>query len=149
MIDLIAFRCGHPKSPENTGANGAGRTRCKTCLSVKGAQWYQSNLDRCKERGRRAYRANPERAKAQARAYRLADPARARRYYDRSRYGVTREDLAQQCQVCGSTTDLHIDHDHATGKVRGRLCKGCNFGIGYFRDNPGLLRAAAEYLDAD
>lgn len=42
---------------------------------------------------------------------------------------------------------LHADHDHATHKPRGILCQDCNTGLGWFRDNPALLRAAATYLE--
>ena len=59
--------------------------------------------------------------------------------------------------MCGAMTDLRIDHDHACcplgsdssscGRcVRGMLCHRCNVGIGFFRDNPDYLIAAAEYL---
>lgn len=59
------------------------------------------------------------------------------------------------CQICGSLENPHIDHDHAccpTHKgscgncIRGVLCGSCNVGIGNFKDNPDLLKAAAQYL---
>lgn len=79
------------------------------------------------------------------------------------RYGLTIEQhdvmLAGQdglCAICGNppnpdgvraSSRLHADHDHVTGKVRALLCNSCNNGIGRFRDDPALLRAAAEYIE--
>lgn len=40
-----------------------------------------------------------------------------------------------------------VDHCHATGIVRGLLCANCNHAIGKFKDNPALLRDAAQYLE--
>ena len=31
--------------------------------------------------------------------------------------------------------------------MRGLLCEGCNRGIGLLRDDPDLLRRAADYID--
>ncbi len=77
-------------------------------------------------------------------------------------YGLTREDLERlverqgdSCGICKkSKRDSHlngrnwsIDHDHATGKVRGLLCEHCNKGLGHYFDSPTLMRAAAAYLD--
>lgn len=80
-----------------------------------------------------------------------------------ARYGLTIEDydrmLAEQggaCMICGkppnpdgvkAASKLHADHDHATGQHRDLLCLSCNNGIGYFYDDPVLLRAAAEYIE--
>ena len=61
-----------------------------------------------------------------------------------------------KCDVCGEppsteNTRAHwngklcIDHDHATGKVRGLLCNDCNLAVGYGK-TPDKLRLAAEYL---
>lgn len=60
--------------------------------------------------------------------------------------------LAQKglCALCGEqpdTTGLHIDHDHATHAFRALLCVHCNRGLGGFRDDPILMRKAADYVE--
>ena len=55
------------------------------------------------------------------------------------------------CPICGDAPDgkrFAVDHDHATGQVRGLLCHRCNPGIGYFRENIQILGSAIEYLKA-
>ena len=53
-----------------------------------------------------------------------------------------------ECVICGAAETLVVDHDHATGKIRGMLCNHCNRGLGHFRDDPTLLEFAAQYLYA-
>lgn len=70
----------------------------------------------------------------------------------RHKYGLTPEQLANvlmqgRCAICGSTERLHIDHNHATGLVRERLCMDCNQGIGRFKEDPDLMLAAIAYLE--
>jgi hypothetical protein len=58
--------------------------------------------------------------------------------------------LAEQnglCAVCHAATAVHVDHDHETGAVRSLLCFNCNGGLGQFRDDPVVLRAAADYVE--
>ena len=31
--------------------------------------------------------------------------------------------------------------------IRGLLCKSCNHALGYMKDNPDVLRAAADYVE--
>jgi len=89
-----------------------------------------------------------------------------RRYRGRIRkalYGITEEQYqamfesqGNACAICGSTDwpasnyagSPHVDHDHATGEVRGLLCGHCNNGLGHFRDDPERLRKAAAYLES-
>jgi hypothetical protein len=66
------------------------------------------------------------------------------------------EQLVRQggvCAICKAdpatlSRMLAVDHDHVTGAFRGLLCINCNTGLGKFGDDPALLRAAAEYLEA-
>lgn len=55
-----------------------------------------------------------------------------------------------RCAICGAGINMsgHMDHNHTTNEVRGMLCVLCNTGLGKFRDNPELLRQAANYLEA-
>jgi hypothetical protein len=41
---------------------------------------------------------------------------------------------------------LSIDHDHATGKVRGLLCTRCNLMLGKVESVPNALEEIARYL---
>lgn len=50
---------------------------------------------------------------------------------------------------CTSKPSLAVDHDHATGKVRGLLCSNCNNGLGRFKDDVELLNNAIGYLNGN
>lgn len=64
-------------------------------------------------------------------------------------FGRMLEDQDGLCAICRQSSEktLHVDHDHASGEVRELLCSACNLGIGKFKDDPALLRAAADYID--
>jgi len=46
---------------------------------------------------------------------------------------------------CTNTEKLHIDHDHDTGVVRGRLCASCNTSLGHLGEDVARIRGLAEY----
>lgn len=53
-----------------------------------------------------------------------------------------------RCLICGETPRrLYVDHDHATGRLRGLLCDLCNRAIGQLREDSAVLRRAANYID--
>ncbi len=87
-------------------------------------------------------------------------PAVARRHQLRQ-YGMTLDDydamLAAQggvCAICGSAEPggsggrFAVDHDHATGDVRGLLCAKCNTGLGLFGDDVPRMVKGIVYLAA-
>ena len=41
---------------------------------------------------------------------------------------------------------IYIDHDHATGTVRGLLCLDCNVGLGRLHDSPRRISGLLAYL---
>ena len=74
--------------------------------------------------------------------------------YWKRRYGLTRADVAvlrveqgDTCAICGAPAPEHLDHDHVTGRIRALLCQRCNQGLGLLRDDPAVLRAAADYVE--
>ena len=62
-----------------------------------------------------------------------------------------RELIERPCESCGSVVSdlkqLHIDHDHTTGKVRGVLCHACNTSLGLLNEDPQRLRDLATYIE--
>lgn len=67
-------------------------------------------------------------------------------------YGITVQDYERMftaqggvCAMClkppkiGRFKRLHVDHDHATGRVRGLLCRGCNGLIGWYEHHKDAL----------
>ena len=73
---------------------------------------------------------------------------------------MTPDDLASMlkhqrghCAICQrefkpgrSIERVCVDHEHASGRVRGLLCGRCNSAIGFFLENANTLRRAIVYL---
>jgi hypothetical protein len=105
--------------------------------------WYEKNKERQKEIKKEKYN---------------KDKTIAKNHGLKKKYGITYEGFLQlgvkqnwKCPICGCVLDpnsryTHVDHDHATGLIRGLLCNNCNCGLGYFRDNQISLKNAIEYL---
>jgi len=72
------------------------------------------------------------------------------------RYGINQNDylfLKERQELCcgicrqplESFSRIHVDHCHASGRVRGLLCSGCNTGLG-FLERKDFVRLALSYL---
>lgn len=119
---------------------------------------------RCKERPRQVFRSG--RVDDYCRPCNLADQHATDRKIRHGgltdeQYAVMLERQGGGCAICGGPARsrggaFHVDHDHACcpyGKacercIRGLLCYPCNSAVGLMRDDPALLRAAADYLEA-
>lgn len=81
-----------------------------------------------------------------------------KKYHLLNTYGITLEqylgmfnDQGGSCLICSVhrntlPKDLHVDHCHETGQVRGLLCSSCNQGLGNFKDSIKSLENAISYL---
>jgi len=67
-----------------------------------------------------------------------------------SEYGQIYLAQGGKCAICqratGATRALSVDHDHASGLVRGLLCSVDNRLVGHLRDDPEAARRLLAYL---
>lgn len=109
------------------------QTTCKVCMDKQTKEYYNKNKDKVDSKSR---------------------PNTLRRLY-----GITLEQYNQMlnnqngcCAICDRHRDefdrhFSVDHNHATGEIRGLLCTYCNHRVvGRHRDG-ALLRRIADYVD--
>ena len=125
--------------------------RCPACGQTKSLDDFPRNK---RSPDGRAFYCKPCH-NAKGRESRIRNHGSTRSYHLKARYGITADDATRMyeeqdglCAICTERPAQHVDHDHVTGRVRRLLCFTCNSGLGNFRDDPELLRLAAEYLDA-
>lgn len=103
--------------------------------------------------------AHPERVAAITRKSKSkACPVKKRDYLLRKKYGITVEDYAELlaaqggvCAICeqepSDGMQLHVDHCHATGVVRGLLCFQCNWYLGKVDKCPWIIDRMRNYRE--
>jgi hypothetical protein len=155
-------RCGESKELDEFYANPSGRDgkrpECKACTAGRRREWYASNREREIQRVRDWQLANPERVRENMARFVAAGKRQLsnRKSHLKRKYGLTLEEFAALltsqgggCAICGKPDPDNVDHDHATGRVRGILCWNCNVGVGQFEDSEDRLAAALHYLTRD
>ncbi len=115
---------------------------CSSCTRASSDKWSKENKDRSTKRKREWYRRNSDK---QLDTFLIRE------------YGITIDDYRDlldsqngSCAICHKTNDdgvrLSVDHDHKTGRVRGLLCRTCNWAVGFLYDDKGLALSVARYL---
>lgn len=147
------FHCGIIKPQESFYPSGGNRKdrrgRCKACDSscrTERRRELQARMVALGDHPEAIEYRKKQRRKANLRCYSITP----------KKYLILLELQGGRCGICGSSDpkstrsqNFHVDHDHETGRIRGLLCRVCNFGLGYFNDNlEGLMRAVA-YLQKD
>ena len=143
-------RQGPPQSRHAVGkVVPAGSKWCPDCDTVKLLTDFPTNPRN--GTGRHSYCKPCHNARGRATLEKIGG---ARGYHLKRRYGISSVEaddmLAGQgglCGICRAAPAVHVDHDHVTGAVRALLCFNCNGGLGQFRDDPDVLRAAADYVE--
>lgn len=119
--------------------------RCKECVNKYNEEWLSRPGVWEKRRQRQL-------------EYSRKNPHISKKAHVKWAYGLTDEEhqtmWAKQdskCAICGTLLEpntAEIDRDHATGKVRGLLCKLCNQLLGRAKDDKKILASAIRYLEA-
>ena len=126
---------------------------CKTCNSNRVAtsrqttdyykSYYINNREVVLDKSAKIYKANPSIVKDR---------------YLKAHYGITLveynamlDNQHNVCAICGRPEKtgrmLSVDHDHATGAIRGLLCNACNTSLGNVNDNITILQNMIMYLE--
>ena len=160
----IAWDEAVPPITEKVWKGYRGRNRAKALLRIKkykatakgkatARAQYLANKQKYQEYSKKRRAANPDCRKEEYRRWKARTPNHReikRADFLRRKYGISLADydamVASQkggCAVCGgpppSKRYFSVDHDHATGAVRGLLCQKCNTLVGYFEKTPDLI----------
>ncbi len=129
--------------------------------------WREANKDEIRAYQKQWREANKDSVNAYQRAYQQDYRNRKDVRHDtwvralRNNYNMTPADFnlmwAEQggiCEICKTPmaprgkakNSVCVDHNHATGEIRGLLCRECNQGLGHMKDDPKVLESALRYL---
>jgi hypothetical protein len=137
----------------------------KEKVQEKNRKYNAKTRERRQEWTQNNRKENPERYKDYAAKYHHLNFIQYQARRTARKYGLSYEEYIElikasndKCAICKceekrnlgkkeKMTQLSIDHDHNTGKVRGLICYGCNLILGFSNDSIELLQKAISYLN--
>lgn len=129
------IKCNVEKSLDNFNFRNKEKnyrhSSCKQCSSAYARDRWTNNINGTRDKGRKSNR----------------------EYNYRARYNAPEEVIQKlienpvgNCEICGTETQLFVDHCHNTNKYRGLICRNCNLMLGYAKDNINTLLSGVQYL---
>lgn len=131
----------------------------KDSVSAKKKKWISENPEKMQKYRDNWDARNPEKRKLiRNQARKFAPKERTKHQSLKYKYGITLDMFmaiyhAQngECAICKKEVGKFckktcVDHNHATGAVRGILCTACNFAIGALGEKEENLLSAISYL---
>lgn len=126
--------------------------------AIRSKRWKLKHPEENRRRALEYYYKNRDKINKKRRLYRSKNKKFAREYVLRTKYNLSLEQLNEmmvnqnnECAICHRhqkdiSKSFSVDHNHATGQVRGLLCDPCNIGIGMLKDSVINLQSAINYL---
>ena len=138
-------------------------SQCRECRNKASSAWNKNNRNRRNKNWKKYYGENKNKRVEKSKKEYRNNPERAKDKRLLRKYGISlrqykRWELKQGgcCAICkkegihrnqfGKRKQLVVDHDHATGKVRGLLCSSCNLLLGQAKNDTMILQKAISYL---
>lgn len=144
-------KCGELRNSNQFMPMGYVRNECRLCINARSKQWRENSKKNQKQYNILKKRHN-KLAKKNYHKYKNA-PSRKHKLIIKKLWGaykITETEIQNKlndqmgcCPICGKDfTEVKmrqnkylfyvIDHDHATGKIRGLLCSPCNLALGHY-----------------
>ena len=151
-------RCNADKDINEFGIdnrNGTGRKSwCRACHNKYHSDYRMSKMNVEERQSVEIFRGKVARNKV----FKGDAKLKAKDSLLRRKYNITYfewltiiEKQKGKCAICEIDLDLNkdanVDHDHATGKIRGILCSFCNRALGLLKDDPSIIMKAYEYIN--
>lgn len=127
--------------------------------------WPEERKEKVRENNRKYYQQRKQQRNDCNKRYRWENGEKIaiakRKHWLTYRYGISIDEYENLfnlqngvCLICHKPENrpnkkLAVDHDHATGKIRGLLCDKCNRALGYFDENIESMKEAIKYLQSN
>lgn len=171
MAKRVCSKCGDEKDEKDDFYVDSRRNkptaRCKRCINNDNLARATADPEKHNARSKAWRDANPGRASAISRAWQLRNPEQFRNIQAKNRFNIDFnamwEDQQGFCACCGGPMiregrekdSACVDHDRSCcpgGKSCGKCVRGlvhwsCNLVLGYAKDDPKILRCAANYVE--